>query len=159
MVSAIPNRQWESSAPIQSINLGHSSWTDSDVSVSSCRPDQFRCADGERCIDSRWVCDGDDDCRDQSDETSTCSTYFVKRTGGLWGLLGIVLIKAALSWVIVRIVWDRTLANSCCFVLRPRCGEHPPPPPPPRHCCSMQFIYIYFFFSEKLLAVLRHRFS
>ncbi|PVD24372.1 hypothetical protein C0Q70_14853 [Pomacea canaliculata] len=41
--------------------------------VGSCRADQYKCADGSRCIDQRWQCDGDDDCADASDELSCAS--------------------------------------------------------------------------------------
>ena len=34
----------------------------------TCRPDQFKCANSGRCIPARWICDGDNDCGDMSDE-------------------------------------------------------------------------------------------
>ncbi|GFY72801.1 gastric intrinsic factor [Trichonephila inaurata madagascariensis] len=34
----------------------------------SCPNEQFRCRDGNNCIDSSWVCNGEKDCRDGSDE-------------------------------------------------------------------------------------------
>ncbi|XP_064475155.1 prolow-density lipoprotein receptor-related protein 1-like [Ornithodoros turicata] len=38
---------------------------------SRCRPGEFECKKNQRCIDKRYVCDGDDDCGDNSDEDSS----------------------------------------------------------------------------------------
>jgi len=35
---------------------------------AACREDQFQCANTGRCIPARWICDGDNDCGDMSDE-------------------------------------------------------------------------------------------
>lgn len=34
-----------------------------------CRPEQFRCKNFDECVDQKYVCDGDNDCRDASDES------------------------------------------------------------------------------------------
>lgn len=46
-----------------------------------CLPGQVRCADGSRCINHNWVCDGLVDCGDKSDEdncASNCHTDLFK---------------------------------------------------------------------------------
>ena len=43
------------------------------------KADQFRCQNGEGCIYNGWLCDGDADCGDQSDEnTEICSQETVE---------------------------------------------------------------------------------
>ena len=43
-----------------------------DCPATTCDSDEFVC-DNNICIDSRWVCDHDNDCGDNSDEPSNCS--------------------------------------------------------------------------------------
>lgn len=44
----------------------------------ACRLDQFRCASGDKCVDTSAKCDHRDDCGDNSDEAN-CSQYFLLR--------------------------------------------------------------------------------
>jgi len=36
---------------------------------TECNEDEFQCVSSGRCITSAYVCDGDDDCGDMSDES------------------------------------------------------------------------------------------
>jgi len=48
----------------------------------TCEANEHKCHDAGNCITRRWVCDGDHDCKDGSDEldcrksTLSCSIYF-----------------------------------------------------------------------------------
>lgn len=44
--------------------------------AQTCQPGQFGCQNG-RCIPENWRCDRDDDCGDQSDESSSCGESFL----------------------------------------------------------------------------------
>jgi len=41
---------------------------------TACSEDEFQCVSSGRCITSAYVCDGDDDCGDMSDETDCTSS-------------------------------------------------------------------------------------
>lgn len=36
--------------------------------VAHCQSDDFKCESGSQCVSKSWVCDGDNDCTDGSDE-------------------------------------------------------------------------------------------
>lgn len=48
----------------------------------SCRLDQFRCANGQKCIDASLKCNHKDDCGDKSDEQG-CSKYSIVKSSSL----------------------------------------------------------------------------
>lgn len=39
----------------------------------ACELYEFGCIDDGRCIPANWICDGEDDCFDGSDETQNCT--------------------------------------------------------------------------------------
>jgi len=44
----------------------------------ACTEDQFQCLNTGRCIDGSWVCDGDNDCGDISDEQNCRESQFTR---------------------------------------------------------------------------------
>lgn len=49
------------------LGMGCSNFS-STCAVNKCSPFTFRCDNGEQCLPHSWICDGDPDCRDGSDE-------------------------------------------------------------------------------------------
>ena len=46
----------------------------SSVSLhNACKSYEFECVDDGRCIHENWVCDGEEDCFDSSDESQNCT--------------------------------------------------------------------------------------
>lgn len=43
----------------------------------SCDVGEFHCLDKETCIPEAWVCDGEPDCPDDSDETDTICKFLI----------------------------------------------------------------------------------
>lgn len=54
----------------------------SSVGQHTCEANSFQCQTGH-CIPKRWVCDGDDDCQDDSDEDPKNCGEFSGRPAGL----------------------------------------------------------------------------
>lgn len=43
------------------------------ISISlACWPNEFKCLEDYKCIPEEWVCDGEEDCFDNSDEPPNC---------------------------------------------------------------------------------------
>ena len=46
------------------------------VAVERCAADEFECETSSQCVSEQWVCDGQDDCQDGSDEPPTCGRLY-----------------------------------------------------------------------------------
>ena len=51
-----------------------------------CSTHEFLCAN-EQCVPLTWTCDGEDDCGDNSDETTSCTGMTLLEIYGFYGIL------------------------------------------------------------------------
>ncbi len=58
------------------------------VAPSTCSPGRVKCGNNNVCIVRHWLCDGDDDCGDNSDETPTFCAMTTCQPGKIYHVLG-----------------------------------------------------------------------
>ena len=82
-----------------------------------CEENQFLCLNGESCVNVDWMCDGDADCTDHSDENQDhCKDYLGKKPRG---------IRRAGQWLSLSLA-DRSECRDliCCIFVACPCPLH-----------------------------------
>ena len=74
-----------------------------------CNQNQFMCSSSRNCIRASWVCDGDEDCSDDSDERDCGGKYhFVTKDNMTRGSVTVLLYKTEKNYKIIFIAFLRS---------------------------------------------------